>query len=249
MKKFLVQFFAVVAISLALIACSNGEEPAVQQESADEESQNTGSQNNPTESADSLVQFPENYEEGVLYTTVTRGSTFEELYASRETIEAVQNGEPIPSGAVVTLKIFEDGEVDKIFVMEKRSDWDPEQLPEQRNGDWAYQSFTPEGDVNGQADIGSCISCHASQESEDFLYKRDEMETFDLEASASEDSRTAAHFTDSHAEGWGVMEVEAEAASPTQVGQAGEMLSLDDPETKGIIQNVLFRMYVNELEG
>ena len=47
------------------------------------------------------VKFPENYEEGELYTTVTRGNRYEELYTSREANEAVQDGKPIPIGTVV----------------------------------------------------------------------------------------------------------------------------------------------------
>ena len=250
MKKFLIQPFALVAISLVLIACSNDSEPENQQEVADEDTQTTDSRNNQEESIDSLIQFPEDYEEGELYTTVTRGSAFEELFTSRETIEAVQNGDPIPSGTVMTLKIYEDEELDRIFVMEKRDDWDPELLPEQRNGEWAYQSFNPEGALNEGEDIGRCISCHAGQENDDFLYKLDEMKTYDLEALANQDSSTAFQFADSHTTGWGVMEVDADSGqSMTPVAQSGENLLMNDPESHKIVQDVLLRMYINGLES
>jgi len=251
MKKFLFQSFTFVVISMALMACNNGNEKKLQQKSADGESKDSISQNSSNETTKSLIQFPENYEEGVLYTTVTRGSAFEELYTSRETIEAVQNGEPIPSGTIITLKIYENEELDRIFVMEKRNDWDPEHLSDQRNGEWAYQNFTPEGTVNEKENIGRCISCHAGQESDDFLHKLDEMKTYDLEAlTGMNDISSSSQFTDSHIEGWGVMEVDADSGeSLTQEDQGRENFFKEDYETKEILQNVLMRMYINELEG
>lgn len=260
MKKFIVQPFILVALTLALIACSNGEEPEMQQDSMSEDTQTTDtqpsdtqtsdSQNNQEASTSSLIQFPENYEEGVLYTTVTRGSAFEELFTSREAIEAVQNGDPVPSGTVMTLKIYEDEELDRIFVMEKRDDWDPELLPEQRNGEWAYQSFNPDGALNEGEDIGRCISCHAGQENDDFLYKLDEMKTYDLEALAGQDDSAAFQLADSHSSGWGVMEVDADSGQTvTQVAQSGENHLIDNPESQKMVQDVLLRMYINGLEG
>ena len=250
MKKFLIQPFALVTITLALVACSNGEEQEMQQEMVGEDTQTTDSQSNQEAAASSLIQFPEDYEEGELYTTVTRGSAFEELFTSRETIEAVQNGDPIPSGTVMTLKIYEDEELDRIFVMEKRDDWDPERLPEQRNGEWAYQSFTPEGTVNEQENIGRCISCHAGQENDDFLYKLEELKTFNLEALANQDNSTALQVTDSHAEGWGVMEVDADSGqSITEVVQSGENLFENDHESQKMVQDVLLQMYITGLES
>jgi len=255
MKKFLIHFLALAVVSLTLMACGNGNEAEVPQESesemSDSEMSDTSTpQSSPEASTSSLIQFPENYEEGVLYTTVTRGNAFEELYTSREAIEAVQNGEPVPSGTVMTLKIYEDEELDRIFVMEKRDDWDPEVLPEKRNGELAYQSFTPDGAVNEKEDVGRCISCHAGQENDDFLYKLDEMKTYDLEALAEQDSSTAVQFTDSHAAGWGVMEVDADSGqSMTPVAQDGENLLKDHHESQKMVKDVLLRMYISGLES
>ena len=249
MKRFLIQAFALMAILLTLIACSNGNETKVQQNSVAEDSSEV-SQNNQIDAGDSLIEFPENYDEGVLYTTVTRGSAFEELYTSKENIEAVQNGEPIPSGAVITLKIFEDEELDRIFVMEKRNDWDPEYLSEQRNGEWAYQSFTPEGTVNEKENIDRCISCHAGQESDDFLFKLEDMKNYDLEELASlQDNRTASRNPGIHTKDWGMKEVVVNSnASDIRKEQAGGDIFLEDTKKEEILQNVLLTFYFNELE-
>lgn len=250
MVKFIFQLFALATISLTLMACSN-DETEIQQKSAGEDSANNVSPNSPIEPSASLIQFPEKYEEGVLYTTVTRGNAFEELYTSKETIEAVQNGEAIPNGTVITLKIYENEELNRIFVMEKRNDWDPDYLSEQRNGEWAYQSFTPEGTVNEKENVGRCISCHAGQEGDDFLYKLDEMKEYDLEEIASmQDTNTASSFTDIHTEDWGIIEVDANiGVSQTRVVQDGENVFLEDTESKEIVQNVLLTMYFNELKN
>ena len=128
-----------------------------------------------------LVKFPENYDEGVLFTTVTRGSTYEELYTSREAIEAVQDGKPIPSGTVITLKIYEDDELSKYFVMEKRDGWGAQYPPDMRNGEWEYNAFNADGSVKNDEDIGRCLSCHANAERDDYVNKFDEMKSYDLD--------------------------------------------------------------------
>ena len=56
-----------------------------------------------------LVSFPDNYAEGVHYATVKRGNITEELFTSRTAIEAVKNGQPIPSGTVITMEDYRDG--------------------------------------------------------------------------------------------------------------------------------------------
>lgn len=115
------------------------------------------------------VLLPEGYEQGELYTTVERGNASENLFASRETIEAVQNGEAIPDESILTLEIYRDGTLDDIFVMEKRVNWNDQVPPDKRNGDWRFQAFKADGSVNTQRDIGSCISCHATQERDDYI--------------------------------------------------------------------------------
>ena len=51
------------------------------------------------------VAFPEGFEKGTLYATVDRHDIkqFRELYASPGVVEAVRKGQPVPSGAVLTL--------------------------------------------------------------------------------------------------------------------------------------------------
>ncbi|MGG3916023.1 cytochrome P460 family protein [Rossellomorea vietnamensis] len=252
MKKILIKLFIMLITSLTLIACSNNNDDTVQQKQtnkAQPESSDDVSQEGPTEDSSNLVQFPEDYKEGVLYTTVTRGNAYEELFTSRETIEAVQNGEPIPSGTVITLDIYEDDELDRIFVMEKRTDLDPELLDEQHNGEWAFQSFAPNGTVNEERDLGSCISCHASQESDDFLYKLDEMKSYDLEEVAGLiESNTDSQISDVSTDEWEIREVAVHLDnSSSNVAGSKESVVLEGQEKGEIIQNTLLTIYLKQL--
>ncbi|KRE38148.1 cytochrome P460 family protein [Paenibacillus sp. Soil522] len=141
------------------------------------------------------VKLPENYDKGVLYTTVTRGNAKELLYTSRETIEALKTGKPFPSGTVLTLEIYRDGKLSDIFVSEKRTGWADQNSPKKSNGNWRYQAFTTDKSVNTKRNIESCISCHGSQERDDFVYTYDEMKSFKLEDfKASIDNRTESRF-------------------------------------------------------
>jgi len=51
------------------------------------------------------VAFPENYEAGVLFTTVDRpdNKQFREFYTSAAVLEAAKKGEPLPHGTVITM--------------------------------------------------------------------------------------------------------------------------------------------------
>lgn len=136
-------------------------------------------------------EFPENYEKGVLYSTIKRGNITEPLYTSREAIEAAKNGKPFPDGTVITLVIYKDGKLDETLIAEKRSDWGDQTSSEKQNGDWRYQAFNPDKSINLKRNIGECISCHATEVRDDFIYTLDRMKSFKLEDfTASKDNST-----------------------------------------------------------
>ncbi|MBD2872491.1 cytochrome P460 family protein [Paenibacillus arenilitoris] len=150
----------------------NSNEMTVPKQPSEEQQEN--------ENGSGVVKFPENYTDGLIYTTVDRGNAHEKLYVSPESIEALQNDGEIPSGSVIALEIYRDEVLSDIFVMEKRTDWE-DQPAEEQNGDWRFQAFNADQSVNMKRDVASCISCHASQERDDFVYTLDEMKTFELE--------------------------------------------------------------------
>jgi len=126
-RKTLKKLFSLalgLVTAFAFSACgSNDNEIAnvaqeAEQSRADSAMTNSAQEAEPSGDASEQVKLPENYDKDVLYTTVTRGNAKELLYTSRETIEAVKDGQPIPSGSVITLEIYRDGELTDIFVNE-----------------------------------------------------------------------------------------------------------------------------------
>jgi hypothetical protein len=124
-----------------------------------------------------LVKFPENYADGVLYTTVERGNIHEEIFTSPAAIDAVKNGQPIPSGTVITLVDTRGGKLFRYVVMEKRTGWGAEYPPEKRNGEWEFQAFNADKSVNRNENLDRCFSCHKSKESQDFVFTFDQIKS------------------------------------------------------------------------
>lgn len=121
------------------------------------------------------VKFPENHADGVHYATVNRGNIREELFTSREAVNAVKNGEDIPDGTVITLVDYRDGKLFRYVVMEKQTGWGAEYPPEKRNGEWEYQAFNADKTVNANETLDRCFSCHKSQAANDFVFTLDRM--------------------------------------------------------------------------
>ncbi|MFY0758047.1 cytochrome P460 family protein [Metabacillus dongyingensis] len=231
MKKLLYPSIAL-GVAITLTACnSNNDTKGISQQEPSGET----SQQEPSEYDRELVKFPDNYDKGVNYATVNRGNVREEAYTSQEAIEAVQNGQPIPSGTVITLEIYEDEDLSEIFVMEKRAGWGDQNPPDTpRNGDWLYQEFNGDRSVDYEEDIGRCFTCHANQERDDYMNTLGEMESYELEdATGAKDSNTESRFADIPTEGW---EINA-------IGDNHEMI---DDEKKGeMIQNTLLAFHLN----
>ena len=136
------------------------------------------------------IVFPENYAQGVLYTTIDRpdNKQYRELYATPDAIAAVKAGQPIPSGTVLTLvqhkaKLDADGNPEKdangrfikgelvgYTVMEKRAGWGSEYPEETRNGEWEYQAFKADKTVNDKANLKNCFTCHKPLDKQDFVF-------------------------------------------------------------------------------
>jgi len=135
------------------------------------------------------LKFPLGWEQGTLYATVDRPDTrqYREFYASAEVVKAVRDGKPIPDGSVITLaawaaKLDADGKPvkdangrfvkDKLVAvnsMQKQRGFGDDIPAAIRNGDWIYQSFTPDGQVNEKANLTACYQCHLPFAKDDFL--------------------------------------------------------------------------------
>jgi hypothetical protein len=99
------------------------------------------------------------------------------IYVTPEAIAALRKGEPIPSGTVLTMVQYKaqlDAKCDPVkdangrfvkgdlagyTVMEKCTGWGGEYPTEVRNGEWEYQAFTAERNVNNKRSLTECFQC------------------------------------------------------------------------------------------
>jgi Cytochrome P460 len=247
-------------LSLTLTACSNIDNETIEtsQQNQDDTSQQmqeetTGQNQEYAEigSGAHLVDFPENLEEGIVFATYDRGDIHENIYVnSREAIEAVQNGEELPSGTIITLEGFRDGELEHYLVMEKRNGWGSQYSPEERTGEWEFQAFTPDREVMedglGGPNIGRCYTCHANQERDQYMNSMDQMKEFNLEevAQSNRDSQIASI----DREDWHIRERSAHTNDSIHVNKKESRLIGDEEKAK-IIQDVLLTMYLQRYKS
>ena len=167
---------------------------------------------------------------------------------TEEAIEAAQNGEELPSGTVITLVGYKDGELDQYLVMEKRTGWGSKYSPEERNGEWEFQHFTPDRKV-AKDNIDRCFACHANQLRDDYVNSMDQMKEFDLgEISQSKNSSTETPIAAIPTENWKVSELSAHMNDSKDVNK-GESNLIDDEEKAKKIQDVLLTMYLQQYKN
>lgn len=116
------------------------------------------------------VGFPADLDSLVHYTTVTRGDVTEYMYTSAEALSAIQAGVEPPDGTQVILQDWREGEVYRLFVMEKGEDWGDDYDDANRTGDWQFQWYWPDGSINTDENTQRCRSCHMSREGRSYMY-------------------------------------------------------------------------------
>ncbi len=114
------------------------------------------------------------------YTTVERGEVTEHIMTTREAIEAVKRGDPIPNGTHVALVDYRGGKVFRYFIMEKGEGWGQDYDENRRTADWQFQWFKPDGTINMEENTARCQRCHTSRSDRDFLYTFNDMRRFEL---------------------------------------------------------------------
>lgn len=141
-----------------------------------------------------LVTYPSDYKtRHEPYTTVDkshpeRGHSVRAIYANRDAYEAARAGQPLPSGAVITMEVYKakldaqkaplkdshgrfiKDDLVSIFVMEKRTGWGADYPPDLRNGEWEYARFLPDGSRHDKTYMTSCFQCHTPVSQQDFVF-------------------------------------------------------------------------------
>jgi len=142
------------------------------------------------------IAFPNDYAKGVIYKTEDRAENKQvrELFITREAVEAVRRGAPLPSGTVITSvryaaqldalgnpakdangRFIKTNKIVGYTVKEKRAGWGAEYPEEARNGEWEYRVFRADKTANPDTKYDGCFGCHKSQESQDYLFTYDSL--------------------------------------------------------------------------
>ena len=120
------------------------------------------------------------------------------LWANDLAFDGAAMGADLPNGAQFVMEVYgakvdADGEpildadgqmmpdrIKVIAVMEKGEGWGDEYPADERNGDWEYGFFSPEGMLKPGVDTGPCRACHLPYADEDYVIFR-----ADLDAAAA----------------------------------------------------------------
>ena len=141
------------------------------------------------------VAFPASYDKGVMYWSFDRADNKQhrEYYAPPAAIEAAKKGQPLPQGTVLTMvqystKLGADGNPEKdangkfikdklvaYAVMQKGAGWGAEYPDDTRNGEWEYQVFNAEKQVNDKANLKACFGCHKPKAAADYLFTLEQL--------------------------------------------------------------------------
>jgi predicted small secreted protein len=244
----------VLLLALTLTACNNDTGTDIISQQGENSSGAKSGEYAEIGSGANLVKFPEDLEEGIVFATYDRGDIHENIYVnSREAIEAVQNGEELPSGTVITLEGFRDGEIEHYLVMEKRTGWGSQYSPEERTGEWEFQAFNPDREVmedgiGGRA-IGRCYTCHANQERDQYMNSLDQMKEFDLgEISQSKNSSTETPIATMPTEDWKISEISSHM-NDSKDRNLEESNVIDGKKKVIIIQDVFLKMYLQQFKS
>jgi plastocyanin len=135
------------------------------------------------------VAVPEHWSKWAMYATVDRPDTkqYREFYTTDDVLAAAKAGQSIPDGAVIVLAAymaqvdaagvplkdakgrFLKGKLAAVNVQQKKKGHGDDVPASIRNGDWQYQSFTPDGKANDKANLTACYQCHLPFAKDEFL--------------------------------------------------------------------------------
>ena len=135
------------------------------------------------------IAFPADWASGTLYGSIDRYDIKRtiDFYASPGVVAEVRAGKPVPDGARlmtaaysaqldangVPLKDangrFMKGNLVTVGVMQKKAGWGNDIPAAIRNGDWNFQQFLPDGQINDKANLTSCYQCHLPFAKDDYL--------------------------------------------------------------------------------
>lgn len=90
------------------------------------------------------------------------------LYANSIALKAAREGHPMPYGAILVKENYDEDKTTLMAItpMYKVKGYNPE------GGDWFWVKYSPNGEVQAEGKVKSCIDCHRVKQSEDFLFTK-----------------------------------------------------------------------------
>ena len=143
------------------------------------------------------ISFPSDYKTEFNYWMTSErfdNNQVRYLFANDLAFEAAPGGGVLPDGAQFVMEVYAakvdaegepildaDGQMMPDFmklvaVMEKGAGWGDAYPEEERNGDWEYGFFTPDGTLNEGVDTAPCRACHLPYAEEDFVIFRENLD-------------------------------------------------------------------------
>ncbi|RDU55241.1 hypothetical protein CQA49_02405 [Helicobacter sp. MIT 00-7814] len=120
------------------------------------------------------LTFPQDYKNGVLYTSITRGGVIEDIYAQEADILALQKEGKLPELATITMEEYANnngthGNLNRYIIMQKHGK------------QWRFEAFNADKSINVKENTTRCLNCHASAiEGEDIVFTLDSLKKFPL---------------------------------------------------------------------
>lgn len=115
------------------------------------------------------VTFPD-LDKLVHYTTVRRGVTREHMLINQTALDAIQAGQPVPTGTNVVLVDHQSDVLARYLIAQKNGDG-----PE----DWAYQAFNTDRSIKTDDESPArCFSCHQTRQDRQFMFTFNDAKSF-----------------------------------------------------------------------
>jgi hypothetical protein len=115
------------------------------------------------------VTFPD-LDKLVHYTTVRRGVTREHMLINQTALDAIQAGQPVPTGTNVVLVDHQSDVLARYLIAQKNGDG-----PD----DWAYQAFNTDRSIKTDDESPArCFSCHQTRQDRQFMFTFSDAQSF-----------------------------------------------------------------------
>jgi hypothetical protein len=89
-------------------------------------------------------------------------------YVNEPALEALKKNAPLPNDSIIVKENYTpEKKLAAVTVMYKKAGFNP------KAADWFWLKYGPEGKIETEGKVDSCINCHRAAQGDDFLYTND----------------------------------------------------------------------------